>query len=306
MKKIALCFIISYDHILNKEDLWREWIEENKDIINIYFHYTDYTKIKSDWIKKHALPKNFVVPTTYFHVVPAYMSILYYAMKRDVSNQWFCFLTDSCVPIITPQQFRNKFFKNQYKTIMRWKPAWWNVQICRRANLAKLSKDYHLGNDPWFILCKEDAVLCNKFALTEPKLFNLICQGGLANESIFIIMLKKYYRIYNNIINEITHATDWDRMMTTTSPYLFRDATSENIAWIEESLEKFPEVMFLRKVDSCFPSEILEKYCKPKNISYMDDIEFSFIPVFPYFYVSEIICLLLLAKLFFHVLPLFF
>ena len=37
--KIALCFIISYDHILNKEDIWKEWIEFNKDIINVYFYY---------------------------------------------------------------------------------------------------------------------------------------------------------------------------------------------------------------------------------------------------------------------------
>ena len=32
--KIALCFIINYEHILNKELIWREWIEPNKDIIN--------------------------------------------------------------------------------------------------------------------------------------------------------------------------------------------------------------------------------------------------------------------------------
>ena len=43
-----LCFIISYDHILNKEELWREWIEPNKDIINVYFYYKELQKIK-DW-----------------------------------------------------------------------------------------------------------------------------------------------------------------------------------------------------------------------------------------------------------------
>ena len=44
--KIALCFIISYDHILNKEHIWRKWIEPNKDIINVYFYYKDIKKIK--------------------------------------------------------------------------------------------------------------------------------------------------------------------------------------------------------------------------------------------------------------------
>ena len=37
--KVALCFIISYEHILNKEQLWIDWIKPNQDIINVYFHY---------------------------------------------------------------------------------------------------------------------------------------------------------------------------------------------------------------------------------------------------------------------------
>ena len=43
--KVALCFLISGKHEINKESLWKDWIEENKDIINVYFHYTDYIRI---------------------------------------------------------------------------------------------------------------------------------------------------------------------------------------------------------------------------------------------------------------------
>ena len=71
--KACLCFLISYDHILTKEQLWIDWIEPNKDIINVYFHYTDISKIKSEWIKKHLLPKEYLVNTDYLHVVPAYL-----------------------------------------------------------------------------------------------------------------------------------------------------------------------------------------------------------------------------------------
>jgi protoheme ferro-lyase len=39
--KTALCFLISYEHILNKEQLWIDWIKPNQDIINVYFHYKD-------------------------------------------------------------------------------------------------------------------------------------------------------------------------------------------------------------------------------------------------------------------------
>ena len=43
--KVALCFIINYHQILNKENIWIKWIEKNKDIINVYFHYRDYNSI---------------------------------------------------------------------------------------------------------------------------------------------------------------------------------------------------------------------------------------------------------------------
>ena len=69
--KIALCFIISYEHILNKEDIWREWIEPNKDIINVYFFYKDFRKIKSPWIREHAIPPSSIVESIYYHVIPA-------------------------------------------------------------------------------------------------------------------------------------------------------------------------------------------------------------------------------------------
>ena len=82
--KIALCFIISYEHIVNKEDIWREWIEPNKDIINVYFYYKDFNKIKSQWIIEHTIPPNYIHETSYYHVIPAYLSILNFASKHDV------------------------------------------------------------------------------------------------------------------------------------------------------------------------------------------------------------------------------
>ena len=77
--KVALCFTISYEHILNKEHIWREWIEPNKDIINVYFYYKDHSKIQSSWIKEHTLPKSHIRETSYYHVIPAYISLMNYA-----------------------------------------------------------------------------------------------------------------------------------------------------------------------------------------------------------------------------------
>ena len=118
--KIALCFIISYDHILNKEEQWIRWIEPNKDLINVYFHYGDYKKIKSKWIRDRAIPIEYIARTSYFHVVPAYMSLLNYAAVHDTQNQWFCLLTDSCVPIVSPLKFREMFLTYYKYGIFKW------------------------------------------------------------------------------------------------------------------------------------------------------------------------------------------
>ena len=88
--KIALCFIISYDHILNKEEIWKEWVEPNKDIINIYFYYKDFNKIKSQWIRDRTIPTNYIHETSYYHVIPAYLSLMRFALKHDNDNNWFC------------------------------------------------------------------------------------------------------------------------------------------------------------------------------------------------------------------------
>ena len=169
--KVALCFLISYNHCLNKEHIWQKWIESNKDIINVYFHYTNYKLIRSDWIKKHAISFKNTAKTTYFHVVPAYMSILTYAMTHDRSNQWFCMLTDSCVPIISPIKFRQMFFSNYKYSIFSWKPAYWNINIHRRANLRYLNKIYHLANDPWFVLSKQHVLLCTRFMIDKYNIY---------------------------------------------------------------------------------------------------------------------------------------
>jgi len=193
--KAALCFLISYEHSLNKENLWREWIEPNKDIINIYFHYDDFTKIKSNWIKKYIIPQKNVVKTSYYHVVPAYLALMSFAEKQSRENVWFVMLTESCVPIISPHRFRRLFFENYFNSIMNWKNAWWNIDLQRRANLRLIKEKYHLANDPWFILKREDLSRCLEYRLYNKKLYKIICDGGIANESIFAIILYSYKQL---------------------------------------------------------------------------------------------------------------
>ena len=257
--KVALCFIISYEHKLNKEQLWIDWIKPNKDIINVYFHYKDFNKIKSPWIKMYALPKNMIQETSYYNVVPAYISTMTYAYEHDKENVWFCMLTDSCVPIVSPEKFKEMFFNNFQASIMTCKPAYWDIKLHRRSNLRLLDKEYWLANDPWFTLCRNHVQKCLLFLTMKTKIYKQINMGGLANESIFAIILQTFGELTNScrLINYASSIADWHRMSSPTSPYVFKEGTKENIEIISELLKNNKYAMFLRKVDKSFPNSVL-------------------------------------------------
>jgi hypothetical protein len=263
--KIALCFIINYNHVLNKENIWREWIESNKDIINVYFFYKDFGKIQSHWIKEHTIPPNYIVETSYYHVVPAYLSILNFAFKHDSQNKWFCMLTDSCCPIISPKRFRYLFYENYKNSIFSWKHAWWNPYFHTRSNLAKLPKELWLANDPWFVLTRENVKQVFDFVNTQQTITKTICNGGLANESLFAIIFKFCKELEDESSNSrincaISHLVDWNRRSSTTSPHVFKDANKKDIDFIDKELERNHYAMFIRKVAPEFPDEILKYY----------------------------------------------
>ena len=260
--KIALCFIISYQHVLNKEALWREWIEPNSDIIHVYFYYKDIRKIASPWIRAHAIPPQHIYPTSYYHVVPAYLSVLQYAHQHDPANQWFCLLTDSCCPIISPQKFRQLFLQHSHQSILKWRPAWWNVHFHKRANLAQLPRELHLANDPWFVLSREKIDVLKNLTPAQQEVAKTICRGGLANESFFAVLFHCCGQLLGSsstVISEVTHLADWSRMSSATSPHLFV-GDAQDVRFIETQVAQYPYAMFLRKVSPAFPDELLKKY----------------------------------------------
>jgi hypothetical protein len=259
--KIALCFIINYDHILNKEHLWKEWIEPNKDIINVYFYYKEIKKIKSKWIMEHTLPPSYIYETSYFHIIPAYFSLMNFALKHDNNNQWFCMLTDSCCPIISPKKFRYLFYNYYQKSIINWSPAWWNIDFDKRSNLALLPEELRLANDPWFIMKRENVIQCLNFAHNHSKISSTICNGGLANESLFAIILYSYKQLNSpNLISAVSHITDWVRRSSATSPHLFKDGDELDIQFIDKSLASEKFAVFIRKIAPEFSDEILRYY----------------------------------------------
>jgi len=178
-------------------------------------------------------------------------------------------LTDSCCPIISPKKFKYLFYKNYKKSIMNWKYAWWNIDFHKRANLKKLPKELHLANDPWFVLKRENVIQIFNFINKQYDLAKIICDGGLANESLFAIILYCYKQINyigsSSVIASATHLTDWTRMTSPTSPHLFKEANELDIQFIDREIGKNPYAMFIRKVAPEFPNEILKHYIYEEN-----------------------------------------
>lgn len=258
MPKAALCFLISYDNTITKETIWQEWIRELKDHVNVYIHYNPRIPLRSPWIIEHAMPRQLLAHTSYYNVVPAYLSILRYAMTQDKDNRWFCMLTETCAPCISPPQFVSMLKKYADQSILKWSRPWWNVRFSKRANLRYIDPDLHLGNDPWFVLTKADAEICVTFPAKHTELYNIINGGGLANESIFAIMLR-YYKRLRFAQNQSTHITDWSRMSSCTSPYVFVTGNKYDYDYIMKQKMTNEHMMFVRKVHENFPDTLLRR-----------------------------------------------
>lgn len=246
-QQVALCFFISGEHIIYWETIWKYWIQENPDLFNIYIHYKDKSKIKSPWILSHCINEKYIMNTSYYDMIPAYMSTLNYAFRNKSSNKWFCLLTESCAPLLTPTEFKTMFKKYGEYSIMKWTTAKWNIRLHKRANLRFLNPIYHLSHEPWMTLTRRDVFNCIHFISKHNNMYKIICNGGLANESIIAIILKVYGTLHK-VINATNSITDWTRMSSSTSPYVFREWNTENKLYIkkQKGLNKF--ALFFRKV----------------------------------------------------------
>jgi len=135
------------------------------------------------------------------------------------------------------------------------------LDIHRRANLRLLKKEYQLANDPWFTLSRTHVQKCILFLVAKNDIYKQVNSGGLANESIFAIMLQTFGQLSNHssLINAVSTIADWSRMSSPTSPYLFKngDNLDPDINIISNLLKENPSAMFLRKVDRSFPDQAI-------------------------------------------------
>jgi hypothetical protein len=166
---------------------------------------------------------------------------------------------------------------------MSWRKAWWNPVFHKRANLILFPDELRLANDPWFTLTRNHVQSCLGYIERKKTMVKTICSGGLANESLFAIIMHGYKQLNSrkngtSVINAVTHLADWSRMDSATSPHTFKEGNIRDIQFIEENLEKNKCAMFIRKIAREFPDEILKKYIQKKDdhIIFMEPLIFIY------------------------------
>jgi len=109
----------------------------------------------------------------------------------------------------------------------------------------------------------------------------------------------KHYKTLDKAICSPTHMSDWSRMTTTTSPYLFRDDDDlRDRRFIESNLSKQDSnIMFIRKISILFPDDVLREYIYGYNKNKDNKISVNK-PLIYYYYQFHSIIRLLYPQLF--------
>lgn len=251
---VAFCFIVTKD--LNKEHIWRKWLEQLSELglkIKIFTHCSNPSQIHSPWLLKTLIPES--IPTQWGFIMKPTIALFRHAL----GSQWACLKTESCVPIISPKKFIELFNKYKNKTFLSYCKIWWDPKIVTRANLGLIPKEYHWAHQQHVIVCQKDLSGIIKFVDENPILTNTIIKGASADESFIAISIYAFNN-FENTMNEITTLVDWPRSPDGNHPYTFTRWSEEDKEVVETLKNKHKFYMFLRKIDTNFPDNILLEF----------------------------------------------
>ncbi len=256
MPHVSFCFLVTKD--LNKEHIWRSWLDQLDISYSLFVHCSNPEKITSPWLQSFIIPRNKIVPTAWGKLGQATYNLFEHAYKTSKAD-WYTMNSESCVPIIPAAQFSHLCREYSNKSMLSYCDAWWDPNTCLRGNLRQFAKEYHLAHSGWYILTMahiKDIIKCKKDypQFTYNALFDT--NTLMADESGIAIILKKMNNL-TNIICESTTIVDWARG-NGNSPYTFAEDSDQNRQYIEDARKQYS--CFLRKVAASFPDEIIMKY----------------------------------------------
>lgn len=259
MKKIAFCFLI-YD-VINCEELWDIFfknVDTNK--YNIYIHYKYMVSLK--YFEKYKL--NNCIDTKYADIslVNAQNILLQEALK-DIDNQHFIFLSNSCVPLKCFNYIYDNL--NENYSYFNITPQSHCFPRCNSA-LSFIDKKYIQKAAQWCILNRKHSELMinNKNYITW---FNF--NGTIPDEHCYITNI-----FINNLENEIittlniaagaTTFINWEGMD-------YKYVSTKNLKEYSEITEE--ELLYLLNSNSLFG----RKFNRKCIISFINNIYIDFI-----------------------------
>ena len=261
---VTFCFLVTKD--LAKEHSWREWFDRLQQLqftfsVIVHCSSSHKNKVKSDWLKRHFLPRERMRDTAWGWVLNAMMSMYDHAVDACPAA-WYTLHSETCVPMVSPEKFMHIF--NTYKryTFMSYCKAWWNPLKVNRANLHALPPAMHLAHPQWCIFCHEDLSQMVNMSKTDKHINNTltVLMGGHAAEESYAAALLSSINNMKNVINKQTTLVDWKRTPNGDNPHTFISWTPQDETIVRDIRKtNANEYMFMRKIAPTFPDDILRK-----------------------------------------------
>jgi Core-2/I-Branching enzyme len=110
--KIAFLFLTIGD--INQPNIWTKYLENKQDKYSVYINSKHPETIKTPWLKDKVIPNN-VVNTGWGKITEAYHNLLEEAMK-DEDNVKFVFISESCIPLKSFDEFYEKMMTDDIRT----------------------------------------------------------------------------------------------------------------------------------------------------------------------------------------------
>lgn len=209
MKKIAFLFLTKLN--LNKHNIWKKYLKNNKDKYNIYVHPYSYYNSKKIKVTDSLLKPNIIkaiVKTDYTHVYDAILELYKVAIK-DEDNYKFVLLSESDIPITSFDvmynyltknnnsylKYRGQINENEYKN--RIKPVLDNTNI--------ISRSQYIRHQAWHCLNRDHILTVLK---ADSKYHNIFSEVAIANEHYLTILWLQNKQ--KNIQNKSVIHINWD------------------------------------------------------------------------------------------------
>jgi hypothetical protein len=201
-------------------------------------------------------------PTAWGWLVGAMMSMYDYAVQTQ-SAEWYTLHSDTCVPMVSPDRFVQIFNKHKQHSFVSYDKIWWKPEIVRRANLRMLPPQMHFVHSQWCIFCHEDLSQMVHLSKTNERIKNLlsiVSSGHTADESYAAVLLFNINGL-KNVIKKPTTLVDWKRTPNGNNPYKFETWAFDDAKIVHDIRKTTPnEHMFMRKVGSAFPDDVLRRH----------------------------------------------